>query len=136
MLLSDLEVFSIDHCLIFMSFNSCFRPQLGCLQAGRRSETVKGDATLSTTTAEPLHGHDPSFRYKAGFLIDIYVHFKPKPPGHAPTVEANFRSGQTWYYIATWCHWAQKEFFPFTYMETPVTPWICCCFLSVQTSAK
>ncbi len=52
---------------IFMPFNSCFRPQLGCLQVGRRSETIKEDDTMWTTTAEPLHGQDPSFRYKLGF---------------------------------------------------------------------
>lgn len=56
---------------IFMSFNSYFQSHLGCLQAGRRSETLKEDVTMSTTTADPLHGHDPSFRYKVGFLIDV-----------------------------------------------------------------
>lgn len=56
---------------IFLSFNSCFQPQLGYLQAGRRSETIKEDATMSTTTAEALHGHDPLFRYKVGFLAGI-----------------------------------------------------------------
>lgn len=50
----------------FFGINSCFQPQLGCLQAGRRSETVKEDATMSTTTAEQLRGHDPLFRYKVG----------------------------------------------------------------------
>lgn len=72
MSLNVLEIFSIDHCIHFcMSFNSCLRPQLGCLQAGRRSETLKEDVTLSTTSAEALHGPGPSFRYKVGFLIGI-----------------------------------------------------------------
>lgn len=48
-----------------ISYNSCFRPQLGCLQAGRRSETLKGGGTMSTTTPKPLRGPDPSFRYNS-----------------------------------------------------------------------
>lgn len=54
---------------IFVSFNSSFQPHLGSLQAGRRRGTIKEDATLSTTTVELQHGHDPSFRYTAGFLL-------------------------------------------------------------------
>ena len=54
-----------------MSFISFFQTQLGFLQAGRRSETVKEDATISTTTTVPLHGYDHHFRYKVGFLTDI-----------------------------------------------------------------
>lgn len=54
---------------IFVSFNSSYQPHLGYLQAGRRRGTVKEDATLSTTTVELRHGHDPSFRYTAGFLL-------------------------------------------------------------------
>lgn len=54
---------------LFMSFNSIFQPQPCCLQDGRRSETVKEDATLSTTTVEALHGHAPSFRYNVFYFI-------------------------------------------------------------------
>lgn len=61
-----LEIFGLHLCIhSCMSFNSCFRPQLGCLLAGRRSETLKGGVTMSTITPKPLPGPVPSFRYNS-----------------------------------------------------------------------
>ena len=61
-----------------------------------------------------------------------------KPPGSGSIVEAKLTTwpngGNTISVSVT--YWAQKDFFPFTYMEkeTSVTRWII--FLSVQIAAK
>lgn len=68
--LNILETFGIHLCILScISFNSCFRPQRGCLQAGRRSETLKGGVTMSTTTPKLLPGPVPSFRFGISFGI-------------------------------------------------------------------
>lgn len=70
----SMSIFRTDPCFpFFMSFNSIFQSQLGCRQDGKRSETVKGDATLSTTTVEALHGQDPLFRYFFCLLFVLIV---------------------------------------------------------------
>lgn len=60
----------------------CFLPQLGCLQAGRRSGTVKADATTSITTAEPLRGQDHSFREPQMLqhrAVEVYAEAQHRP---------------------------------------------------------
>ena len=34
-----------------------------------------------------------------------------KPPGSAPSVEANIVEDKHWYYIVMWCYAAQKDFY-------------------------
>lgn len=59
-----------------------FQPQLGFLQAGRRSETIKADDTMSTITPVPLHGQGPSFREPQRHQQHRVLQVFPRSPLH------------------------------------------------------
>ena len=70
------------------------------------------------------------YHNRDGYNIPALSHAKAKPPGTAATIEAKLTEwpnrGITISASGTWCHWAQKDFSPFTYMgkDTSVNPWI------------